>query len=238
MIIKKCKTPYKVIMTGLFIAIIINSCETADKPKQFPKPMACPGAETIEYGGETYPTVLIDEKCWLAKNLNIGHQLHSNVESTNNDTIEKYCYDNDPKNCDYFGALYQWDELMQYTSGDENQGICPPGWHVPSQDDFVQLILYVEGFTGYLMQNDTSWGDAINSVNSECPGCIGASGFDLLPAGVYSNHNNYFWGKGDIASFSNCSGISTTFRSFAISIFDEEDTQDILNESVRCIKDQ
>ncbi len=43
---------------------------------------------------------------------------------TNNGIIEKYCYDNNEANCDIYGGLYQWNEMMQYVTTEGVQGIC------------------------------------------------------------------------------------------------------------------
>ena len=56
-----------------------------------------------------------------------------------NEVIEKYCYDNNPSNCDIYGGLYQWNETMQYTITQGVQGICPPGWHIPTDDEWKIL---------------------------------------------------------------------------------------------------
>ena len=60
-------------------------------------------------------------------------------EMTNNGIIEKYCYDNDPVNCATYGGLYQWDEMMQYTTQQGTQGICPAGWHLPTDAEWTIL---------------------------------------------------------------------------------------------------
>jgi len=76
----------------------------------------CPGIPTVTYQGQVYNTVLIGSQCWLKENLNVGTMINGSQNQTNNSTIEKYCYDNDPANCDEYGGLYQWDEMMQYTT--------------------------------------------------------------------------------------------------------------------------
>jgi uncharacterized protein (TIGR02145 family) len=53
--------------------------------------------------------------------------------------IEKYCYDNKPDSCTKYGGLYQWDEMMQYTTQQGSQGICPPGWHLPADEELRVL---------------------------------------------------------------------------------------------------
>ncbi|MFH1161600.1 MAG: FISUMP domain-containing protein [bacterium] len=37
-------------------------------------------------------------------------------------------------------ALYQWDELMCYADAEHSQGLCPPGWHVPSESNWNMLF--------------------------------------------------------------------------------------------------
>ncbi|MDK2899323.1 MAG: hypothetical protein PWQ10_510, partial [Patescibacteria group bacterium] len=58
----------------------------------------------------------IGTQTWAKKNLNVGTKIAGTTEQTNNSTIEKYCYNNDEANCTTYGALYQWDEAMQYTN--------------------------------------------------------------------------------------------------------------------------
>ena len=58
---------------------------------------------------------------------------------TDNGTMEKYCYNNEPDSCTKYGGLYQWDEMMQYTTQQGVQGICPPGWHLPTDEEWKVL---------------------------------------------------------------------------------------------------
>jgi len=88
---------------------------------------------------EVYNTTLIGEQCWMAENLNIGKMINGDEEMTNNGIIEKYCFDNDIENCYEYGGLYQWDEMMQYSNIPAIQGICPEGWHIPSDEEFKIL---------------------------------------------------------------------------------------------------
>jgi len=103
----------------------------------------CPGIETVTYNGQTYNTVLVGNQCWLKENLNIGIRIDGSEDQEDNAVVEKYCYDDDDANCITYGGLYQWDEVMQYVEYEGAQGICPPGWHLPTDDDWKIL----EGFT-------------------------------------------------------------------------------------------
>ena len=84
---------------------------------------------------QTYKWVKIGSQVWMAENLNVGTRINSGLweqVQTNNGTIEKYCYDNTESNCDIYGGLYEWNEMIQYASFDDEtigtiQGICPDG---------------------------------------------------------------------------------------------------------------
>ncbi|NVN96881.1 hypothetical protein HXX01_01400, partial [Candidatus Nomurabacteria bacterium] len=75
----------------------------------------CPGTPTMVYGGHTYNTVQIGPQCWLKENLNLGTRINGSQNQTNDNQIEKYCYNDLESNCDIYGGLYQWNEMMQYS---------------------------------------------------------------------------------------------------------------------------
>lgn len=92
----------------------------------------------------SYPTVMIGSQCWMAQNLNYGTSVLSSTVQTDNCIWEKYCYSDSPLECNQYGGLYQWDELMQYTDSPGIQGLCPPGWHVPDENDWNILFSYYQ----------------------------------------------------------------------------------------------
>jgi len=114
----------------------------------------CPGIETVSYAGQTYNTVLVGNQCWLKENLNVGTRIDGSEDQEDNAVIEKYCYDDDDANCITYGGLYQWNEMMQYVEYEGAQGICPSGWHVPTDDEWKVL----EGYTDSQYPiGDTEW---------------------------------------------------------------------------------
>jgi len=160
--------------------------------------------------GQTYTTVQIGTQCWMAENLNIGTMLNTGYAQTNNNVIEKYCYNNDINNCNVYGGLYQWDEAMQYITSPGSQGICPSGWHLPDDNEWKTLEMHLgmsqaeadalfwrgthnEG--GKLKETGT------NHWQSPNTGATNTSGFTALPAGYcvppnscYSlTQNSFFW---------------------------------------------
>ena len=92
----------------------------------------------------------IGTQCWMASNLDYGIQVPGNGHQRDNCTIEKYCYNDNPGNCTTMGGLYQWDELMHYDNITSFQGLCPPGWHVPSETEWNTLfnVFLGSGFAG------------------------------------------------------------------------------------------
>ncbi len=106
---------------------------------QFATNIPCPETPTVEYEGQEYNTIQIFSQCWLKENLNVGEMIDVTMEQSNNGTIEKYCYNNEPDSCAKYGGLYQWNEMMQYASQQGAQGICPPGWHLPTDEEWKVL---------------------------------------------------------------------------------------------------
>ena len=105
--------------------------------------------------GKYYKTVEIDGRLWMAENLNIGTMINSSTGGLNNDgyqkdntKIEKYCYNNDPENCEIYGALYQWDAAMRFADYEAAEGICPGGWHIPTALEWKELYLFYEDHLG------------------------------------------------------------------------------------------
>ncbi len=105
----------------------------------------CLGAPTITYGGKVYTTTQIGDQCWLQEYLDLGTMIQGNQEASDNDTIEKYCYQNNPANCSTYGAYYQWNEAMAYVTVNGAGGICPSGWHLPTSEEYETLKSTVDG---------------------------------------------------------------------------------------------
>lgn len=121
--------------------------------------IGCEGITSVDYEGKTYNTVEIGEQCWFKENLNVGSMINGSNDQADNSVIEKYCYNNDEQACNLFGALYQWDELMQYANNEGAQGICPSGWHIPSDAEWKILEGTVDSQYGVGDQiwDNTDW---------------------------------------------------------------------------------
>jgi len=85
----------------------------------------------------------VGNQVWAKYNLNIGTRIAGDTSQTNNSLVEKYCYEDNESNCTTYGALYQWNEAMQYTTTEGAQGICPAGSHIPSNNEWTTLTTFL-----------------------------------------------------------------------------------------------
>lgn len=159
----------------------------------------CNGNNIITYQGEDYELINIAGLCWFKENLNVGISMDSLSEPSDNNIIEKYCYDDNPSNCELYGGLYSWDEMMQYSTDTLAKGICPDGWHIPT--DFEWKLLegatdtqfpigdpiwdneFSRGYdTGKNLKSTSGWSSNGNGID--------IFGFSAIPAGFFRTDIN------------------------------------------------
>jgi uncharacterized protein (TIGR02145 family) len=108
----------------------------------------CSGSPTVtDIDGNTYNTIQIGDQCWMKENLktttyNNGISIPYVADSTawsNLSTGAYVWYDDDIIWKDHYGALYNW-----YATVDAN-GLCPSGWHMPTNDEWIILTDYIGG---------------------------------------------------------------------------------------------
>ncbi len=171
--------------------IVVNSGSSNGEP--------CPGTPTVtDADGNVYNTVQIGEQCWMKENLRVGTQIDGSQGTSNNDIIEKYCYQNDENNCEIYGGLYEWNEIMKYNPTPGVQGICPDDWHIPTNEEWIILTDFLGGadIAGGKMKED-------GTIHWKSPntGATNESGFTALPGGYFNSNagfqklkeKSYFW---------------------------------------------
>ena len=156
--------------------------------------------DPINYGNQIYQTVIIGDQIWMAENLNIGTMIPGSNNQNNSGSIEKYCYNDLPANCDTYGGLYQWDEIMQYVTTEGTQGICPPGWHIPTDTEWQTLEMHL-GMTpaeavGVDLRGSQSEGGKLKEIgithwNSPNTSASNLSGFTALSGGYRHNDGSF-----------------------------------------------
>ena len=160
--------------------------------------------DALVYGVQDYTTVQIGTQCWLAENLNIA-----TAEADKGDCSgygSKYCPSNHSPYCDTYGGLYQWATMMcgEASSDFEPsgvQGICPNGWHIPSDNEWKTLEMN-QGMSqatadlvdwrgddegSKLAGNAALWVDGALDGHAN----FGTSGFVVLPAGYRETDGMY-----------------------------------------------
>jgi uncharacterized protein (TIGR02145 family) len=174
---------------------------------------------------KTYPTVQIGSQCWLSTNLNFGNILSSSQDQRDNCIAEKYCFNDSPINCTNHGGLYQWDELMLFDVTSAAQGLCPPGWHIPSENDWNIL------FSTYIS----------NAFAGSPLKYSGFSGFNALLSGA--RHMNKGWDLFGFATFFWSSTSRSDSKAWAHGMNEVDPSVALYTAlranaySVRCLKD-
>jgi uncharacterized protein (TIGR02145 family) len=173
---------------------------------QFATNIPCPGLDSLLYDGQWYHTVQVFSQCWLKENMNAGAMIQSTQNQTNNNIIEKYCMGDIESYCNLFGGLYFWNEMMDYTNVTGGQGICPDGFHVPTDLEWQILegavdSLYAIGGPEWKVNGwrGTDAGGNLKQTGTvlwESPntGATDAYGFNTVPAGYFVQGG--FWGPG------------------------------------------
>ena len=156
---------------------------------------------------KSYKTVSLGTQVWMAENLN-----YADSARTPNLKGNSWCYEDNSSNCEKVGRYYTFlaamdldasfaDDSVEYPLASVNQGICPDGWRIPSEEDWNTLVTYIlatygeeanawwtSSITGDVIPNDyytvpyamksvtawnfEAWTDPAN-----------ASGFSVIPAG-------------------------------------------------------
>jgi uncharacterized protein (TIGR02145 family) len=215
-----------------------------------------------DFDGNYYSTFQIGEQIWMTENLRTTHYSDgttlvdgTGVTEISGDYTTKYwfVYADNPGNKDTYGLLYTWAAIMNESPGSGAnpsgvQGICPSGWHLPSDNEWKQLEMYLgmneteannEGWRGTdeggkLKEDGTAHWLSPNT------GATNSSGFKAFAGGHRTNTNNFtnfqtgacFWSATDIGNQAWARlllyNVATVFRN---------DYAKNFGLSVRCIKD-
>jgi len=146
---------------------------------------SAPSGNTFTDGrdGKRYKSVTIGCQVWMAENLN--------YEAENSQ-----CYKDSPDSCAKYGRLYDWNTAAAgaFSSASNPsmvRGVCPAGWHLPSDAEWTQLIDFAGGdsIAGTRLESTAGWNDNGNGTDDY--------GFSALPGGFHFGVN--FSGGGDLS---------------------------------------
>ena len=171
------------------------------------------GELTDARDGRVYKTVKLGSQEWMAENLNYAAE-------------GSLCYENDEKNCEKYGRLYNWEVALDTSNrgcGDNfsgcrlrsdfhpREGICPDGWHVPEHAEWDTLFAYADAHG-----EGESAADALQAYYRddylEKTYSSDRFGFNVVPAGVFNG--NEFSGLGTSTEFWTASIETTDWLSY------------------------
>ncbi|OWV15940.1 hypothetical protein B7992_03940 [Fibrobacter sp. UWH1] len=216
---------------------------------EFLNPEITYGTMTDKRDNKTYKTVKIGDQVWMAENLNYA-------DSTKMPSLKgkSWCYDNKTENCDVTGRLYTWaaaidsvalanDAVDPQTCGYGKtctlpavvQGVCPSGWHLPTNDEWQTLFKAVGGSSaaGKALKSGSGWYSNGNGTDTY--------GFSALPAGNRSSlggfssagYYAYFWS----ASEGSSSLAYRMYLNYSIETAYVDYSSKSRGHSVRCLQD-
>ncbi len=168
-----------------------------------------------DFDGNVYQAVVIGDQVWITADMNSTHYSDgtpiTRVEGSSawaalEDADKAYCwYLNNPSNGDTYGAIYTWAAAMNGSASSSAnpsgvQGVCPDGWHVPSDAEWKELEMYLG--MSQVDADNTGWerGNDVGSKMKEAgtdhwqsPNIAdNSSGFTALPGGYRSSNDGDF----------------------------------------------
>lgn len=188
------------ILVGLFLIFSFFGLQSSiygqTKGKIEPKMPVNSVTETVtDFDGNIYNIVNIGNQKWMKENLKSLHYSDSSA------IAGVKTYNNNGALVSTYGRLYTWYAAMKNKTTAGTQGICPKGWHLPTDEEWSGLISYLGGENvagGHLKEAGTSHWFSPNT------GADNSSGFTALPSGMYFDgafhylrYNVEFWSSSD-----------------------------------------
>jgi len=175
---------------------------------------------SLPYEGQTYKTVVIGTQTWMAENLNY-------------DVSGSKCYGNSSANCDKYGRLYDWPTAMGFET--EQRGVCPAGWHIPSDAEWNVMMTVIGGSSaaGARLKAAKGWNKNGNGNDQ--------FGFSALPGGYGSSSGSFddvgYLGSWWSATEGNAGNAYSRGMYYNNSIVGRDIIDKSFLRSVRCIQD-
>ena len=210
------------------------------------------GTMTDSRDDQTYKTVTIGTQTWMAQNLNYAYTDVPYKSGDNTSDSTSWCYKDDANNCSKYGRLYTWAAAMDSvgiwsTNGKgcgynktssptyPVRGVCPEGWHLPTEEEFETLFRAVGGQStaGKVLKSTSGWDSSGNGSD--------AFAFSALPTAFRGSNGNYLY-EGYGAYFWSSTEDGSYYAYYMALRYGNDDAYlDGNNElngfSVRCLKD-
>jgi uncharacterized protein (TIGR02145 family) len=192
----------------------------------------------VLHEGYNYSTVQIGDQCWFAENCRYLPEVSPPSEGSETEPYY-YVYDYQgtnlgaavsTSNYETYGVLYNWPAVM-------TEGLCPSGWHIPSNEEFTELTDFLGGeYVAGGKMKEAGY-DHWNSPNT---GATNSSGWTGLPGGGQTPCGSHdIGGTGHWWSVSECGGSCSLRRDLDVDnvSVDLYDDNRYYGFSARCVRD-
>ena len=168
--------------------------------------------DPLEYQGYDYETVLIGDQCWFAENLRSenydnGDAIPANLSNSEWDQVTSgavavygedagcYNYSPDIDACDPAQSLEEYGRLYNWHAVDDARGLCPSGWHVPTDGEWTVMTdeLGGESIAGGQMKTTYGWYQGGNGTNSTGFSGLPGGGRDYVGYFSFAGGSGYWW---------------------------------------------
>lgn len=225
-------------------------------------PFSC-GTSTVEDAdANIYHTVQIGSQCWLKENIHTTKYADGTeiaLGSVGSNTPYRYYPDGNAANVATFGYLYNWAAAMNGASSSDAipsgvQGVCPTGWHIPSNAEWFQFTDFLSSNDDYVCNGNPEF--IARSVAAETQwnnfyySCVigydiatnNATGFTALPAGHFdAAYNSYSYFRGNTGFWSstlkNTNEAYNAYLYYGSAQVNHYESNLLNGSSVRCLKD-
>ena len=208
--------------------------------------------DALEFAGHSYSTLALGGQCWFAENLRSSTYANGDdIPSTLTDSQWNNAFDGattiygeddgctnyspDIDSCDPAVALEEYGRLYNWYAVDDARGLCPAGWHVPTESEWQTLISQQGGSSsaGEALKSTYGWSYSGQGTN--------ASGFSGMPGGKRQDGSGYYTSAGDKGIWWTSTPYSSLARYVELKFNSNGVTQSYSDReegySVRCILD-
>ena len=246
--------------------VMSSSSAKSSSSVAYVEPCRADSVDTCEYGtltdardGQTYKTVTIGSQTWMAQNLNYAYTGVPYKYDVYSSDSTSWCNNDDASNCAKYGRLYTWavamDSVGLWSSNGKGcgtsktcsptypvRGVCPEGWHLPTQEEWRALFTAVGGkaFAGERLKTTSGWSwDEEHNISGNG---TDAYAFSALPVagrddrGYYGDYayNTRIWSSNENDRFyADCLFLGYEYSNAFLST-----TRKYYGYPVRCLKDE
>lgn len=206
--------------------------------------------QTSDVDGNVYNTILIGNQIWMVENLNTTRYSNGDPIPTVTDNTQWTTQTNGAQ-CFYYNASpgITYGRLYNWYAANDPRNIAPPGWHVATDQDWVELETYVathpdgSNSTAQVLAAGNDW------VPSTVATAVGnnlslnnVSGFEALPGGIRSGTDGSFSGYGSTGAWWTSTEDNTTngwrrSMNYNLSTVDRSSVNKNFGFTVRCVHD-